>query len=186
MTVVDVLGARRAAAVMRDTWGHLDATPGVRYPGTILFCHGEYGTSVVISSDFGDEAGYGPWFYEGLHDWLFDQDTEAGNVYRFTGWSWRSPGTAPGAPGAAPLSPCARSPSTASADKWTRDVWSWSVETHWDFQPCGHIMCELPPRRPSDVMSSQVDGSDVPSGLRVETCNQGTRPPQSVPVRSRS
>jgi hypothetical protein len=77
-------GARRVEEVLRDTWGHLDAKPGVNYPGTVLFAEGFYGDLVILDVDFGD-AGDGPWFYEGINDWLIEQDTEPGKVYRFTG-----------------------------------------------------------------------------------------------------
>ncbi len=33
--VVDVYGARKTEDVMRDTWGHMDAEPGRKYPGWI-------------------------------------------------------------------------------------------------------------------------------------------------------
>ncbi len=83
--MVDAYGQRRAEETMLDTWGHMDAQPGVKYPGTILFAESEFGGErVILRSDFG-EAGYGPWFYEGVHDWLCDQDTEPGMLYLFTG-----------------------------------------------------------------------------------------------------
>lgn len=87
MPVIDAYGERRATEVMRDTWGHLDAQPGVKYPGVIVFAEGIYGSDgiVTLRCEFGD-AGHGPWFYEGLQDWLFQQDVEAGTVYRFDGF----------------------------------------------------------------------------------------------------
>lgn len=70
---------------MRDTWGHLDARPGVKYAGTIIFAEGQYGGErIILHADFGN-AGYGPWFYEGINDWLCEQDTEPGKLYHFTG-----------------------------------------------------------------------------------------------------
>lgn len=87
MPVELMVGGPNPEEVMRDTWGHTDARPGVRYPGTILFGEGEYGGDrIILRADFGEEAGYGPWFYEGIHDWLFEQRTEPGSLYRFTGW----------------------------------------------------------------------------------------------------
>lgn len=82
-----VAGGPKREEVMRDTWGHLDARAEVKYPGTILFAEGEYGGErFILRSDFGDEVGYGPWFYDGIHDWLHEQDTEPGQLYRFDGW----------------------------------------------------------------------------------------------------
>lgn len=87
MPIVDAYAERKAKQVMRSTWGHMDARPGVKYPGAIVFAEGAFGGDrVVLSSEFGDEAGYGPWFYEGIHGWLFEQDIEPGKVYRFEGW----------------------------------------------------------------------------------------------------
>ena len=86
MPVVDAFAERKANEVMRATWGHMDAEVGVKYPGTVTFAEGAYGgEQIILSAEFGD-AGYGPWFYEGIHDWLFEQDTEPGFIYRFTGW----------------------------------------------------------------------------------------------------
>jgi hypothetical protein len=83
--IVDAYGERKAKAVMRETWGHLDAEEGVIYPGTITFMEGCYGGErMILSAEFGD-AGYGPWFYYGIHDWLSEQDTEPSTVYLFTG-----------------------------------------------------------------------------------------------------
>lgn len=83
--VVHVVGGPNPEEVMRDTWGHLDARPGVRYAGTILYAESAYGGErVVLSAEFGN-AGFGPWFYEGVHDWLCEQQTEPGQLYRFTG-----------------------------------------------------------------------------------------------------
>lgn len=84
--LVDVCGARKAQEVMRSTWGHMDANPGTRYRGSIIFAEGVFGDDGVMALryDFGN-AGYGPWFYEGLKDWLYQQDTETGRLYRFEG-----------------------------------------------------------------------------------------------------
>lgn len=81
----DVLRGRKVERIMRDTWGHTDARPGVRYRGTIVFAEGAFGGDrIILSAEFGN-AGYGPWFYEGIHDWLFEQTAEPGNLYRFDG-----------------------------------------------------------------------------------------------------
>jgi hypothetical protein len=85
MPIVDPYLERKTAKVMRDTWGHLDAEPGKRYRGSILFAEGEYGDLVILRVDFG-EAGNGPWFHEAINDWLIEQETESGEMYRFEGY----------------------------------------------------------------------------------------------------
>lgn len=85
MATVDAYAERKTAEVMRDTWGHMDAKPGVRYEGEIVFAAGAYGGEcIILRAEFG-AASYGPWFYEGVHAWLWEQEMEDGNVYRFTG-----------------------------------------------------------------------------------------------------
>jgi hypothetical protein len=81
-----VCGGPDPEKVMRDTWGHMDAAPNVKHPGAIVFVHGTYDELIILSVDFGDTAGDGPWFYEHLHAWLIEQDTQPGTCYRFTGW----------------------------------------------------------------------------------------------------
>lgn len=84
--VEHVVGGPRPEEVMRETWGHLDAKPGVEHPGTILFAGGAFGGErIILRSEFGD-AGYGPWFYRGIHDWLCEQEIEDGKIYEFTGF----------------------------------------------------------------------------------------------------
>lgn len=82
--IVDVYGERKAAKVMEETWGHLRAEQSRAYPGSIVFCHGQYGDLVLISVDF-PEVEDSPWFFDGLMDWLEAQPSEPGRVYRFTG-----------------------------------------------------------------------------------------------------
>lgn len=82
-----VAGGPDPDEVMQETWGHLNARPNVRHAGVIVFAHSAYDGLVVLSVDFGDDAGDGPWFYEHLHKWLAEQDdAEPGTCYRFTGW----------------------------------------------------------------------------------------------------
>jgi hypothetical protein len=86
MPVVDAYAERKAERVMRDTWGHLDDVPGIKHHGIILFAEGAFGGErVILRSRFG-AGGYGPWFYEGIHEWLGEQDMEDGRIYRFEGW----------------------------------------------------------------------------------------------------
>jgi hypothetical protein len=85
MPVTDAYGERRAGEIMRETWGHMDARPGVRYRGHIIFAESQFGSQrFVLASDFGN-AGYGPWFYEGICEWIDSQDIEEGRLYRFDG-----------------------------------------------------------------------------------------------------
>jgi hypothetical protein len=91
MTVTVINGAtgevgisgRRVEEVMRGTWGHLDAHPGTRYRATITFAEGLYGDLVILDVDC--KASGGPWFYEGIQDWLCEQETEPGRIYRLDG-----------------------------------------------------------------------------------------------------
>jgi hypothetical protein len=92
--VIDAYGERRTNRIMRDTWGHMDANPGTRYKGHIIFAEGVFGGDrIILESEFGN-AGYGPWFYDGIMDWLFDQNIEAGKIYRFDGFYRLAPGGA--------------------------------------------------------------------------------------------
>lgn len=84
--LVRIAGGPDPEKVMRDTWGHQDAAPNVRHPGTIVFAAGEYGDLVILHVDLGANAGYGPWFYEHVHHWLCEQPAKNGTVYRWTGW----------------------------------------------------------------------------------------------------
>lgn len=84
MTLVNAYGARWEADVMQDTWGHLAPEPGRVYAGTFVVAHGCYDDLAVISAEFADLPD-SPWFHEHLHDWISDQATEPGKVYRFTG-----------------------------------------------------------------------------------------------------
>lgn len=84
MSVYNVYGARRADEVMNETWGHLAPEAGQVYTGSVEFTLGCFRDLAVITAEF---AGLpdSPWFYDGLHDWLLDQQLDEGKVYRFTG-----------------------------------------------------------------------------------------------------
>jgi hypothetical protein len=77
----------RVNAVMRDTWGHMGANPGTRYRGHVVFAAGCYGGErIVLEAEFGN-AGFGPWFYEGVNEWVsWLEDIEEGHLYRFEGY----------------------------------------------------------------------------------------------------
>jgi hypothetical protein len=86
MTIIDVYGEKRRSKVMNDTWGHLRSTPNVKHFGTIIFAAGTFGERIIISLDFGEEAGSRPWFYDQIHEWLWQQETKQGHIYRFKGY----------------------------------------------------------------------------------------------------
>lgn len=74
-------------AVRENTWGHLKAQPDVWHPGGVVFAESAYGGErVILRADFGDGVPDSPWFYQHLHEWLWEQDTEPGALYTFTGW----------------------------------------------------------------------------------------------------
>lgn len=81
---VDVYRTRREAEVTQDTWGHLAPEAGREYAGTVVYAVGCFGDLAVISVDFADLPD-SPWFYEHLHEWIWDQEPEEGRVYRFDG-----------------------------------------------------------------------------------------------------
>lgn len=90
MSFADTLAdieAHNREIVYRETWGHLNSRPEVEHHGHVVFAYGIYGGDpvVTLSLDFGPDAGDGPWFYEGLQDWLLAQNGEDGKVYRFEG-----------------------------------------------------------------------------------------------------
>lgn len=84
MSLIDAYGARREAEVMQETWGHMAPNPNREYTGSVLFTHGAYGDLTAISVDF-DGLDDSPWFYEHLHDWFVNLDTEPEKIYRFGG-----------------------------------------------------------------------------------------------------
>lgn len=84
--VADSIDAVNRARVEADTWGHLAPEPGRVYAGTMILAHGCYGRDglMPVRVEF-EELPSSPWFYDDLCDWLCDQDTERGEVYRFAG-----------------------------------------------------------------------------------------------------
>jgi len=52
-----------------------------------VFAEAEFGGErVILRADFGPDAGYGPWFCEHVHEWLWEQETQPGRIYTFAGW----------------------------------------------------------------------------------------------------
>lgn len=84
MPMYDVYGARRAAEVTRDTWGHLAPEAEREYIGWILCALGCFGDYVVIDYDFVDLPD-SPWLAEDMYAWLGTLDLTEGKAYRFTG-----------------------------------------------------------------------------------------------------
>jgi hypothetical protein len=70
--------------VMHATFGHLAPEPRKKYPGTILFVHGEYGDITIVRSTFNVPSS--PWFYNHITDFVASAETEEGNAYLFTGY----------------------------------------------------------------------------------------------------
>lgn len=80
--------AAHAAAVRRNTWGHLAPVHRKKYPGKIIFTIGEYGGITVIQSAF-KNLGDSPWFYEHQQDYIYkaykDHKRSRGAVLEFKG-----------------------------------------------------------------------------------------------------
>ena len=77
--------AKHKDNVMQSTWGHLAPKKNKSYKGTIVFAIGCYGNSTTVLSVEFKDLDDSPWLYEAIHEFLFEQDTEVGNVYMFTG-----------------------------------------------------------------------------------------------------
>jgi hypothetical protein len=84
VTTINAYGERRAADVMQETWGHLAGQRGRSYDGSVVYALGRYGDLAVITAEFQDLPD-SPWFYEHLHEWIWDQKPEEGSAYHFKG-----------------------------------------------------------------------------------------------------
>lgn len=96
MPFVDVYGARKAAQVMQDTWGHLAPDKGTRYPGYMVIaasCFGD-GSVAIVAWEFGALAS-SPWTYEETQEFAVDavekmrnrrKDKNRAGVFRFDGY----------------------------------------------------------------------------------------------------
>ena len=88
MTFADAFAPAEAAhkaRVMRETWGHLDATPGVKYRCELLFCYGEYGDVICIRNVLHDGLQESPWFFTDMDDFIARKAKQCGGIYRFAG-----------------------------------------------------------------------------------------------------
>ncbi len=84
MPYINAYGTRRAATVVGETWGHLAPQQDRVYAGTMTYTLGCFGDLAVIRVDFTDLPD-SPWFYEDLHEWIWNQGPSEGTVYQFTG-----------------------------------------------------------------------------------------------------
>lgn len=85
----ECIEAANKAIVMHQTWGHLEAEPGTKHPGWILFACGQHGDVCVIESHF-PSFGEGPLYFSNRQDYLMDLMDEGGpcrdtGVYLFSG-----------------------------------------------------------------------------------------------------
>ena len=80
--------ARYRAAVMAETWGHLDAPPGVTYRGFLVYAVTAWGQVEPIEAIFshGTHEAEGPGFYSHMCNFIGSgaSGREVG-VYRFDG-----------------------------------------------------------------------------------------------------
>lgn len=76
--------AINSAIAMRETWGHLEPTPGRKYSGYILWTHGCHGDIAVINWKLEDLPG-SPGFSYDLDEFIGQYNTEKGKIYRFIG-----------------------------------------------------------------------------------------------------
>lgn len=83
--IEDVYGARRAALVFEDTWGHLRPGSG-RHLGHIVAACSAYdsGERSLITAEFRDVPD-SPWLYDAMYALINDADMAEGCVYRFMG-----------------------------------------------------------------------------------------------------
>ncbi|WP_454777165.1 hypothetical protein [Klebsiella oxytoca] len=81
--------AARAAAVIHETFGHLDAKPGDRHEGWFVFINGQHGDMDVVYSDF-PTFGEGPGYFTDREDFIWELIRDDGpyaavGIYRFDG-----------------------------------------------------------------------------------------------------
>ncbi|MCZ7836070.1 hypothetical protein [Atlantibacter hermannii] len=81
--------AARAAAVIYETFGHLDAKPGDSHKGYFIFINGQHGDMDVVYSDF-PTFGEGPGYFHDRGEFICEQTVGGGacaaiGIYRFDG-----------------------------------------------------------------------------------------------------
>jgi hypothetical protein len=86
--------AARAAAVIHETFGHLDAKPGECHKGWFVFINGQHGDMDVVYSEF-QTFGEGPGYFTDRDDFIWELIRDDGpcaavGIYRFDG-EYRQP-----------------------------------------------------------------------------------------------
>lgn len=80
--------SRYKAAVMADTWEHLAPKKNKTYSGFIVFAVGCFGDDplnpIALQCEF-KGLGSSPWFFDTMSEFLSEQKTAEGCVYRFDG-----------------------------------------------------------------------------------------------------
>lgn len=86
-SVLEEIGARNRAVVMRQTWGHLDTKPGEYHPGYVLFALGTHGDIVLLDWEF-EGVSANPWIYQELNEFVgkhIDKTDRPWGVWLFEG-----------------------------------------------------------------------------------------------------
>ena len=86
--------ADRHREVKIDTWGHLAPREGTKYPLRLVVAVPYFDSlnPVVLRCEVTEEADYGPWFYDSVHDFISEKvgdDKNSGKLYEFKG-HWRN------------------------------------------------------------------------------------------------
>ena len=88
MPIVDAYAERKFQRVMKDTWGHLKATPGRHKGFIVLYWSGYGGDYGVLDSSF-EGVEDSPWLYDHMLLYVeYLQDSkkiDQGHVWRFDG-----------------------------------------------------------------------------------------------------
>lgn len=96
MPAIDAYQERKFQRVMQDTWGHLRAKPGTRYPVSFVFGRDLEGYATLLVFDSPDTLNDSPWLHEDTHDRieyeleragdrLADRDDLRGRLWQFDG-----------------------------------------------------------------------------------------------------
>lgn len=94
--------AENSAAVVYQTFGHLDAKPGESHTGSFVFINGQHGDMCVVISDF-PSFGEGPGYFNDRSDFIWGLIRDNGpcsktGIYRFVG-DYRLPASESDTPG---------------------------------------------------------------------------------------
>lgn len=95
MPMIDVLHESKKEKIMRDTWGHLAATPRESYRGFVLFSVSPNGDHNLLDFDFSGLDG-NPWTLDHVSAWWSRESSKsrysADGEVRF--WRWEGTYTA--------------------------------------------------------------------------------------------